>query len=160
MKLALTVLLATFIGCTAEESIRDEIHTIPPVTIDTTQDGGGYLFYGSSPCDTAKILHMYCRGEAHGEAYGIRYGMGFETRVDTVIQQDTLLIVRTVPEIRTNIVRDTIRIFDKDTVQVTVVEEYSFWDKLELSAAVIGGFVVLLLIAGLALYFAGKLKLF
>ena len=138
--LAVSFLLA----CSTEQITQTETHIIPPLTIDTTQSISGYTFYGTSPCDTANILHKYCKGYVEGNSYGISWGVNYATEVDTVIKRDTLLIVRTVPVIKTNIVRDTIRFTDIDTVRVITVEEYGFWKKVGLVLSSLGAFMILL----------------
>ena len=144
MRYAIGVVLLFVIGCGSSEQItQTETHTILPARIDTIQDAGGYVFYGPTECDTAAILLLYCKGYVGGESGGITYGVGFETRIDTVVQKDTLYVVRAVPVITTNIVRDTIRISDIDTVQVVTVQEFGFWDKLGFALQVIAVIVIL-----------------
>jgi len=155
---ALLAVALFLFGCgSSEEITQTETHTIPAVTLRDSSEGNGYIFYGGSPCDTAWILHKYCRGFAQGEGYGLRYGVDFETRVDTIVQRDTLYVVRTVPVIRTEVTRDTLVVTDIDTVRVVQVEEYGFWDKAQLVLTTLGTIVLLAFLAWVASRFGLKL---
>jgi len=123
-------------GCTASKTvIEDKTLPVPGYEIRTVTDTV-YIFQ-PSPCDTAEILAMYCKGHAEGDTLGTFYKFMWESvkgENNTLRQRGRVIITK----------RDTVIAYKDTTVQVTeIIEEFGFWKRVQLVLATIGVLVVL-----------------
>lgn len=142
------ILLAGFLACSTPIT-QTETHVIPPVVLEEDRDGGTFSIVRNAECDTAAILAGFFPLQLQGQGYGLSYG------VEVGVSIDTVFVDRVQVKWRVEVKRDSIVITDIDTVRITQVQEYSFWDKTELILSTIGIFVIILIIAA----FLWKLKL-
>lgn len=146
-------------GCCAprETTIEDRQIPIPGFDIQKSKTDTLWL-----PADTAKILEMYCQGEAHGTDAGVSWDVSYgvspadqirlvESERDSLgrivkwFARDSRTKVATIKNLNVKIQKADSALSYRDTTKIVrpIINEYSFWDKVQLAFfwLVVGGVV-------------------